>query len=182
MRLEDKLASIYTNDTVAQVGEMLNHAHVSINWHGQRIVTVDGYEGSVEINELALKYLKADAFQRDAHPNLQDRLDCYALWGRVQKLYIDSNAELNKTWLFKYLTPLKEFKPYCRACAGDPMAIIGEWEFGATKNSLFEFSPKEFKQIWPGVKPQSKSEILGEGKFSKKWGATKEMVEDALTH
>src|SRR3569832_2087906 len=109
MRLDEKLASISSDETVTQVSELLNCAHVSINWYGQRIVTVDGYEGSVEINELAKKYLRANAFQGDGNPNLQQRLDCYVLWGRVQKLYADSNEELKKTWMFNYLTPLKEF-------------------------------------------------------------------------
>ena len=168
MRLGEKLASISSNETVAQVSEMLNHAHVSINWYGQRLVTVDGYEGSVEVNELATKYLRANAFKRDGNPSLQERLDCYALWGRVQKLYTDSNEELKKTWLFKYLTPMKEFRPYCRACAGDPMAIIGEWEFGARKDSLFEFAPEAFKRMWPEVEPQGKSWIMGGGEASER--------------
>jgi hypothetical protein len=180
MRLSDKLTSISRNDMVAELGEMLNHARVSISWYGQRVVSVDGYEGSVEVNELALKYLKANAFQRDGDPSIKERLDCYALWGRVQKLYIDSNDELNKTWVFKYLTPMKEFRPYCRACAGDPMAIIGEWEFGAKKDSLLEFTPEEFKKMWPEVEPQGQSWIMGGGERSEKWTATKEMVESVF--
>lgn len=39
---------------------MLDHAHVSVNWYGQRLVSVDGYEDAVEINELANKYLRAN--------------------------------------------------------------------------------------------------------------------------
>lgn len=177
MRLSDKLTSISRNETVTELNEMLKHAQVSISWYGQREVSVDGYEGSVKVNELALKYLQANAFQRDGNPSIKERLDCYALWERVQKLYIDSNDELNKTWLFKYLTPIKEFRPYCRACAGDPMAIIGEWEFSARKDSLFEFTPEEFKKMWPEAEPRGKSWIMGGGEPSEKWTATKEMVE-----
>jgi hypothetical protein len=180
MRLGDKLASISSSETVSQVGEMLNRAHVSINWYGQRLVTVDGYEGSVEINELANKYLGANTFQRDGNPDLQERLNCYALWGRVQKLYTDSNEELKKTWLFNYLTPMKEFRPYCRACAGDPMAIIGEWDFSSTRDSLFQFAPQAFKRMWPEVEPQGKSWMMVKGETSERWTATKEMVEAAL--
>ncbi len=180
MRLEEKLESISTNDTIAELDEMLDYAHVSINWYGHRIVSVDGYEDSVEINTLALKYLRANAFQRDENPSLQERLDCYNLWGRVQQLYIDSDNILKKAWLFKYLTPMKEFKLSCRACAGDPMAIIGEWDFRATKDSLFAFTPEEFKKIWPDAKPLGQSTLYRQGKVSKKWTANKDMVEAAL--
>lgn len=181
MRLSEKLASISSNDTVAEINTMLDHAHVSVNWYGQRIVSVEGYEDSVEINELAKKYLNANPFDRDSNSSLPERLACYALWGRVQKLYRDSNEELKQTSLFKYLTPLKEFRPWCRACAGDPMAIIGEWEFGAMKDSLFEFTPQEFKKMWPDVEPQGQSWIMGGGESTERWTATKEMVEAVVS-
>jgi hypothetical protein len=180
MRLEEKLESISSNDTVAELDEMLDRAHVSINWYGHRIVSVEGYEDSVEINTFALKYLRANAFQRDENPSLQERLDCYALWGRVQQLYTDSDNLLKKTLLFKYLTPMKEFKPYCRACAGDPRAILGEWEFSFKKDSLFAFTPKEFKKIWPDVEPLGESTLYRQDKISEKWMASKDMVEEVL--
>lgn len=179
MSLGEKLAAISSKETVAQVGEMLNHAHVSISWYGQRMVTVDGYEGCVEINELAKKYLEANAFQRDGNPSLKERLECYALWERVQKLYADSNEELKKTRLFKYLTPMKEFRPYCRGCARDPMAIISEWDLCSNKDVIFAFTPEDFKRIWPEADPQSRSWMIGGGKASERWTATKEMVEEA---
>lgn len=180
MHLSDKLASLTRNDTVAQLNEMLNQAHVSVNWWGQRIISVDGYEGTVEINTLASIYLQANAFRGDRNPSLQERLNCCALWGRVQKLYTDSDDVLKRTCLFKYFVPLKEFRPYCRACAGDPMAIIGEWEFNSTKESLFEFLPDQFKAMWPNTEPQGKSWIIGGREQSERWQATKEMVQAAL--
>ena len=180
MELRAKLQSLSSENTVSELSQMLDHAHVSISNWGERLVSIDGYEGSVEINELALKYLRAAPFQRDTESSLQERLTCASLWGRVQQLYTDSNAELANTSLYKYLVPMKEFRPYCRACAGDPMAIIGEWELGATKDSVFRFKPEEFKRIWPDVEPNGKSWVMGGGESSERWTATKEMVESAL--
>lgn len=107
MRLWNKLSSIPRNDVVAELDQMLDHAHVSVNWYGQRTVSVDGYKDCVEINEFAIKYLSASPFKSNSNSTLQERLDCYALWGRVQKLYIDSNEELKQTSLYQYLTPIR---------------------------------------------------------------------------
>lgn len=182
MLLSDKISLLSRNDTVSELDAMLNNAHVSINWHGKRLVSVDGYAGSVEIDKLANKYLRANAFRGESNPSLQKRLECHALWGRVQKLYADSDEELKRTWLFKYYVPLKEFKLYCRSCAGDPMAILGEWELGAKKDSLFEFDPKMFKQMWPNEEPQGKSWTTQCGETIERWRATKEMIEAALAN
>jgi len=85
--------------------------------------------------------------------SLKDRLDCYDLWGRVQNLYKESDDALKTTKLFHYLIALKEQRPYCRACAGDPLAVIGEWDGDHRKRSLFEFTPEEFKKNWPEAEP-----------------------------
>ncbi|OGN55322.1 MAG: hypothetical protein A3D96_03470 [Chlamydiae bacterium RIFCSPHIGHO2_12_FULL_44_59] len=180
MELRKKLLSLTSNNTVAELNQMLNSTHVNISWWGSRLVSVDGYEGSVEINALALKYLSATPFQRDTESSLQDRLTCACLWGRVQQLYTDSEVALTNTLVYKHLVPMKEFRPYCRACAGDPMAIIGGWEFGARKDSLFEFTPAEFKRLWPGAEPQGGSWVMGGGKSSERWIASEEMIEAAL--
>ena len=179
MNLHQKLALLSSENTVSELNQMLKQSRVSVSWYGQRLVSVDGYEGSVEINELSLKYLRADPFKRDTESTLHDRLTCASLWERVQQLYADSDAVLTNTWVYKYLVPMKEFRPYCRACAGDPMAIIGEWEVGSRKNSLFEFTPDEFKKLWPKAKPQGKSWVMSGGKSSERWTASKAMVESA---
>ncbi len=188
MRLVDQLESISTSDVGAEIGKMLDHAHVSVSSYGQRLVSIDGYDGSVEINELALAYFKAEAFERyeDACFNKQfrcyqlyERIRCYELWGRIQELYEDSDDELNKTWLLKYLTPAKETLKgtinmhLCRLCAGDPMAIIGEWahqggdhRFSEIRRSLIEFTPDEFKEIWPKGSPKY---IVNSGENSERW-------------
>jgi hypothetical protein len=179
MHLKDKLAAIPKGEIVAQVGELVKHARVGLNWYGGRIVRVDGYEGAVHINELASTYLKAKAFKSESNATLQERLDCYDLWDRVKELYSQSDKELGKSRLFNFLTPAREFRPYCRACAGDPMAIIREHDAGAGKESTLYFTPEEFKKIWPKQEPQEKCWTMGEGVASERWGATKEMVESA---
>lgn len=174
MKLHDKLISIPDGQEVAALNELLDKARVSISWWGERLVTVDGFEESVTINELAKKFLSAHPLRADA-PSLKDRLDYYALWGRVQALYTQSDEKLGKTWIYRFFVPLSEFRPYCRACAGDLMARIGEWD-GYGKENVFEFSRNDFQARWPDVEPKSKS-WSSRGEF---WTASKEMVESAL--
>lgn len=150
MELRQKLNLLTSNNTVAELSEMLMHAHVSISWWGQRLVSVDGYEGSVEINELALKYLGSAPFRRMSESSLNDRLTCENLWGRVQQLYTDSHTALSRTLMYKYLVPMREFRPYCRACAGDPMAIMEEWTLlrqGKAFFSSLQLNLKDFGQM-----------------------------------
>ncbi len=175
MNLIDKLASISSQDTIVELHKMLNHAQVSVNWYGQRMVKVEGLQNSVEINDIAKKFLDAELFKKDG-TILQERLEGYMLWGRIQRLYIESDLELSKTNFYKYLTPIKEVRPYCRSCAGDPMAIIGEWE--GNPNPLLGFTPEEFKSVWPNTQPDNKSfNTTGE-----RWFATKKMLEMALAN
>jgi len=180
MELSAKLNSLSHFETVNQLKDMLKNAHVSISWWGQRLVSIDGFEGSVEINQLAAKYLRAEPFDRNTKASLKDRLECNSLWKDVKELYTKSNDELEKTYLYRFLTPLKELRPWCRACAGDPLAIINEWEFGSKKESLFTFTPEEFKKMWPDTEPNGKSWFFVGGEKSEKWKASKSMVEDYL--
>jgi hypothetical protein len=181
--LSSKLASIQPNQTVSEVNTMLQqHVHVRISWWAKRMVSLEGYTGEVEINTLAERYLQASQFQHDQDFSLQDRVACYTLWDKVQDLYKKSYVELGKTWIYWFLTELREFRPWCRACAGDPQAIMGQWEFGSRKNSLLEFTPEKFQQMWPNVKPMGKSTYYSAGSVTgvEKWLATKEMVDSAI--
>ena len=153
---------------------MLERARVSISWWGERLVTVDGYEETITINELAKKFLTGHPLRADA-PSLKDRMNYYNLWTRVQGLYTQSDQKLKKMCAYRILVPLSEFRPWCRACAGDPMARIGEWD-GSGKDDIFEFSPVEYKTLWPQSEPNGKS-WSSRGEY---WFATKEMVESAL--
>ncbi len=194
--LSEKLASLTKENTVAELNKMLAyaqtsqvvpppvqkfaHAHVSISWGGQRLVTVDGYEGSVEINELGLKYFSADPFQSDTQAALEDRLDCDNLWGRVQKLYNDSDAVLGNTSAYWLLVLTKELRPYSGCNPNDPMHVFLQCSFDYKKDSIFYFTKDEFKALWPNGEPRWKIETGEGGEASERWAARREFVEAAL--
>ncbi len=188
MKLSEKLASLNRENTVAELSGMLtvaesdgklNHAHVSISWKGKRLVSVDGYEGSVEINELASKYLSADPFQKDTKATPRDRLTCDSLWGRVRQLYTDSDVEILNTSIYGYLVVIKECRAYGLS-SNHPMAVIHEWNADGKKASLFDFTKDEFKKLWPKGEPRSKTTPKGDGEASERWSASREMVQQAV--
>jgi len=171
MHITEKLESISKYETVFEINKMLDNAHVSINWWGQRMVTIQGYEGCVEINKLAEKYLYnkvLDINETDIH--LQERVNCYELWGRVDELYTHSDEALKRTWLFKYLVPLKEFLFSSQA----KVYIMDS----SKKNLCFAFPPQEFQSRWPDTQQQISCRV--NGKTIVRSIATLEMVKTAL--
>lgn len=193
MRLEDKLSSIPKHQIVPELSKMLDHhSHVSISWHGKRKVTFREYTGEVEINTLANKFLQSAPFDRDSNASLEERFECSNLLTKINDLYKKSNIELNKTCFYRFLTPMMEFRPYCGACAGDPMVIITKpWYqlfpglemrsccstcamIGAPEQTIFQFTPEKFKALFPKKFPPV---VLDAGYPSERWCATKQMVE-----
>lgn len=174
MLLSAKLASLTREDMVPQLHVMLEHPDVSVNLFGNRLVSINGYEGSVEIDRIAWHYFRSNPFQEDSTCTLKERWDCYELWDKVKDLYAQSDQVLNKTPFFKSLVLLTEWRPWCRQCAGDPRGILEERHY-PSKATLFRFPPTEFQAIWPSDQP-----IKLQIKDREKWMATREMVQAAL--
>lgn len=155
MHLRNAIRSINSDNWIDQVNEILDKAQVSINWYGQRMVTVEGYEGSAQINELVsglfCTHLEAATIV-DPSLSIQKRFGCLNLWVRFEALYAYSDAKLNETRLFKYLTPFIEGSQSYRLSQGDPMAIICKYARVA-RLICFSFSPERFKQLFPNAAP-----------------------------
>jgi len=146
-RLENKLISTNEAQMATELNKLLDKARVSISWWGERLVEVDGYAGSVTIDQLATEFLRVDPRRRHVPPGLQERMHCYKLWDRVQKLYDQSYEQLKKTYLYRFLVPLLECPSNC--CREDsPMAIIGEWDEDRDR-VLFNFTQEELDRYFP---------------------------------
>ncbi len=176
MKLSEKLDSLTKENTVDELSIMLSFAQVSISWWGQRLVTVDGYEGSVAVDELASKYLKAEPFQSGTKASLVDRLACESLWDRVKQLYTKSDKDLAGTRVYGYLVPIREFPLFSDLLYTKD--IIRE-ELGGKRASLFNFTPAEFKKYWSPLLKYGISFTAGQLE-TERWAATKEMVERAV--
>jgi len=177
MRLQDKLNSIPTDLTVNALHQMLDPAKVKfqITWFGQRLVSIEGYEGTITINRLAEKYLKSSAFTQKS-PGLQERLDCDSLWDKVSNLYEQSDEALKKMCIiFRALVFFREFIP--SICGGDPKTIIEIGYLNGRRTPLFAFEFEEYQRLWP-------NKVKEDGNITKianfKYNASEEIVKEAL--
>lgn len=189
MRLSEKINSIPSDYPISELNQILEKkVQVSISWFGKRVVSIEGFEGTVTIDSIGKKYLNSSFSQKNRGWNkdidtasLKERLGYYDLWGRVEKLYSDGDAVLGKTWIYKYLVWMLEFSPYCRHCAGDPAAIIG---MGLDREKAFEFSKEKFYEYWP--ERRFDCITVGEPSSEDDWldrtrTATREQIEAAIT-
>lgn len=177
MTLDAKLMSITKSEVVKELDLMLDRASVSISWYGERLVSVQGYTGTVEINQIVCLYLNARPKRKDGCNNLKERLEFYHLWNKVKTL-CRNNTGLNDTWIYKYLVPIKE--AYLSLSRPKPIEFLINPLKGTkypSRNSwCFSFYPKDFRQLWPSSEPFMKSHSLD----GDTWIATKELVEQAF--
>jgi hypothetical protein len=143
MYLRDKLYSMTPENTVAELSQLLGTLNpVAIDWLGRRVVTVTGIKGSVQIYEIAEKYLQASPFDYTKNPSIRERLDCYDLGDRVHGLYIQSNTAIENTLFYKYWIPSIE------ALNEDPtVGLLEGFNFDANRSPLLSFTPEQYRKI-----------------------------------
>lgn len=173
MGINEYLKTLPRERVVSQFDTLLDRARVSqISWTGQRLVSVEGYDGFIELNQLLQKYLAAHPRPKDGE-NLRQRLAFYNLWTKVKKLCKDTDV-LNNTWVYRCLVPIKE-------CIYFPVLNQPQWRdfitsplkggyFPSKEQWSFSFLEKDFKKLWPDEDSEGKKLCV----------ATKEMVERIL--
>jgi hypothetical protein len=147
MQLSAKLESITQENLINELDALLsqstaNHAKISVS----------GYEGEVEVSEIARKYFSLNIFQpRNYVPTTthRERLCCDVLWDRVYKLYPEGDADRDALFTSE------------------------------KRQRIFEFPKTLFKKIWPDATPiketfQPSCHVIFQGCI-----ASKEMVAEA---
>lgn len=181
MKLDEKISYLKPDNAVQELTNLLDNSEnvkTTISWWGQRLVSLDKFDGFATIDQVARKYLKASAFDIDnTERSLEDRLQADNLWEKVENLYTESDKELAKTRFYKYLVPLIEvFKIFSNA----PQKIFRD-EISAMfyRNHLFYFTPENFRTFFG--EDEKKGEVYTLGKAnSTRWLASKEMVKSLV--
>ena len=181
MNLIQEINSLDGEDTITQLDNMLEKkCTTSISWSGKRLVSIEGYEGSIEIRILAEKYFNAGPFNRDKKVSLKDRLVCVDLWEKFKTLHNDSEEKLNETSLIKHYVRGSEFAQWWFTGTPTAQATHFGWSEDVTsfrwlKGEIFMFSETEFIEIWGDRK-----KAVGGCPSLRLLTASREMVEDAL--
>lgn len=145
MKISDKIDTINPKTLSTEINSLVDNAKISISWFGQRIITVNGYEGSATIDQLATKYLDATRGFYISNPSFQERLSCKHLWGRIKMLYDQSDDILNKTWAYKFFVWILEFRPFGLFSERPRSRIISSKD----AKDIFRFPLDKFKEYWP---------------------------------
>lgn len=177
MQLSTILASATREETLDLVEKLIQKSKVSVSWYGERLVTVKGYQGTVEINSLVQKYLSVAPAKGNCH-NLEERLKFYDLWKKVKQLCKKKGDNLNKTCGgFIYFVSVKEavnrllFMPSPR----DFILNSSNPKYPSKEEWSFQFSHKDFKKLWPKYYKKN-----GLGGCSTAY-ASRNMVQDRVT-
>lgn len=171
MDLNHTLFSTPMGELVPTLNEMLSKpTKVTISWWGIRYVSIEGLEGSIEVDELARKFLSSGHTDRTS----KGRLDSYELWGKIQKLYHDGTEAAAKSYLIGNLTVVKDIKNLTNI--DHPMTRIFGLKGDPREQELFDYTPEEFQKIWPGTNPPK---TIGDAE-RETWIASKEMIEEQV--
>lgn len=160
MQLTDKLNSISKSEVGAVFAELL---FSKINWCGYRVVSIEGYEGTVKIDDLASLFLSAlpRCMEDNTGCNQEyrlfqfyERMRFYVLWGKLQEIYQFSDA-VSRTGFVSSLLVDTEGLLFPTSTT---MSIICERErcYTQLRESLRQFKSWEFRMIWPREYPKSK--------------------------
>ncbi len=198
MRLSEEIRLLTPDNTVEQISEMLKNegnVNVSVGACGERLFSIQGYEGVGSIDKLALKYFEAAPFT-GVNVELEKSVKCDDLWTRVERLYLNSDPlvkEYEEKLIPLYNYPLDVFfmkllpawiicnvdyfsSLRCPVCTRQPRALFANSDFFG--RGLFTFSPTQFKKLWPDAKPEARSWVAVNGKLPlERWTASRKMVE-----
>lgn len=181
MELNEKISNLTEDNAVQELTKLLDkneNIKVTISWWGQRLVSIEGYEGHVTINQLARKYLTATTFDIFNNRDCEKRLKCDTLWTKVEKLYTDSDKVLSKTWIYKYFVPLIEF---FKRNSNAPQRAIRE-KASDFRNKLFLFKPLEFQRYFKSLPHKGEFSISDEEGATIRWLASREMVQSIVNN
>ena len=162
MQLSDKIHSLTSETVVRELSLMLPSAQVTISWWGERLVSIDGFVGSIETNKIAAKFLDAEVLgsRRERYPTITERFTCCEVWEKLRLLYEESDRKRDATWFCGYLTSAKDLRESIQNPPvihnGNPRAIIQEENLEFRREaSLLAFTHEDFELYWPGQKPAS---------------------------
>ena len=189
MKLSEKICSLTSDNTVSELTHMLGTADApkrvefKISSWGERLISVDGVKGDININKIADKFLCSVPFKHDTQSTPQERLLCDSMRNRLIALYETSDKELAKFSIYKYLVPIRDV--ISTNCLRSYIYNDPTYRDSDTPEfTPFRFSLKEFQKMWPKQEPSYKETYcyLGwrKNKYNHYYIATREMVEAVI--
>ncbi len=143
------------NLSMKTFNEMVANSHASINFWGERIVTVDGFRGSVPLKDLVKRIV---SFSRPRLEfNLDDRKACMRTVEKLQRAYIETD-QLQSTNLIRYasvwyFTFFLEAETECCNYIAFARARLNALGGNGTPSVFEGFTRAQFKSTFPNQRP-----------------------------
>jgi|GEM_PF-2710987 len=113
MKINDYLSAHDVAHELLATKILLANAHATLSCWGGRLVTVDGYEGSISVDELARKILCAASFRCTADDlTIQERVTGMEITNKLRHFYaVTDEAIANANWFTRLINKIREFIP-----------------------------------------------------------------------
>lgn len=79
------------SEFTSQVNELLDKATVSISWCGTRLISVEGYKGTHDLNFLTRRYFNTLKNIQKYVKSSEEVPEYFKIWGKLKVLYIESD-------------------------------------------------------------------------------------------
>lgn len=116
LSLECHLNSLNFSTQLKDVENLINASCTKTTFWGSRIIKINGFTGSVYLDDIARKILKAGRERSDADDlTITERMSGMEIVKKLQKFYCDTDIKIQNSNLFtKFLNWIREFSciPY----------------------------------------------------------------------
>jgi hypothetical protein len=147
MKISNYINSCNFSNELPTLNNLLSNAQGSVSFWGKRVITVAGYEGSVALDELARKVLRAGGQRCDADDlTTGERVAGIETMGKLRSFYQVTDTKIsNANWFTKLLNKVREFTFF-------PYTPRFHTEDGLMENYFRGYSENKFVQEFGGVK------------------------------
>ena len=147
MKVNDYINTLNFSNELIGVNQILSNAQSNITFWGKRIVTVAGYEGSISLDELARKVLRAGGQRSDSDDlTTQERVAGIEIMNKLRNFYQVSDTKIaQKNCFTRLLQKIREFTFF-------PYTPRFHTEDGLMENYFRGYSESKFAQEFGGVK------------------------------
>lgn len=110
MKLSDQLNKYCFSSDLVKISDLIENAKGEISFWGKRLVKVSGLTGSVSLEEIARKLIKANGnlcqifdIGQDSNLTFKEKLNGQLIVNRLEGLYEDTDSKLKNTNFFTRL-------------------------------------------------------------------------------
>lgn len=141
MLLHDRLTVLDPVYYAREALTLFEKAQVSVDWTGERQISIAGYEGSIDFHTLVKSHLEPKLKSETFRASLSHRVDGSELIERIYSIFLSSHAEMENCMLVKYFEDRSKMNE-----AIETLEHIDTF--------LRDFSSKEFKKLFGSQQPE----------------------------